>query len=181
MNKLHEDEKEIRGIIVDPETGEIIDQINAGDSIMRLESKKIDEKYQRNFNKGESFLKIYDSVMPDLLKYLTKTEFSCSMLLLPYISYEDCILKKNNGSVINLKDIPEMFDLSYDRSRKIIKSLINKGVIGIFETGYKENPNKKFKCYAFNPFIASKGTTINKTVVTMFSESQWICKELSVE
>lgn len=165
--------KELRGIIINEETGEIIDHIYEGDSILRDKSKEVNEKYERNFNKGESFLKVYDKVMPELRSKLSKTELSTTLMLLPYISYEDCILKNDDGSVIKLPDFQNLLGLSYDRTRKIIKSLTTLGVLGMFETGCKEKPKVMFKCYVFNPYIASKGTTINKSVAGLFAETKW--------
>jgi hypothetical protein len=166
-------EKELRGTIINETTGEIIDHLYEGDSILRDKSKDANEKYIRNFNKGESFLKIYDRVMPELCEKLSKAELSTAMMLLPYISYDDCILKHGDGSIIKLQDFPDLLGLSYDRVRKIIKSLTTLGVLGIFETGCKEKPKLMFKCYVFNPYIASKGTTINKSVAALFAETKW--------
>lgn len=166
-------EKELRGTVINETTGEIIDHLFVGDSILRDKSKEVNEKYERNFNKGESFLKVYDKVMPELHGKLSKTELSTTMMLLPYISYEDCILKNDDGSIIKLPDFQDLLGLSYDRTRKIIKSLVTWGVLGLFETGCKEKPKILFKCYVFNPYIASKGTTINKSVAALFAETKW--------
>lgn len=164
---------EVRWIVINPDSGEIIDKINVGDRIIRENSTKQIEKYKLNFNKGVSFLKIYDKSLQMMSETLSQSEMSCAMTLVRFISYEDCILKEPDGRAIQLKDFKDIFGLSYDRSRKIISSLVSKGVLGKFETGYRENPNKRFKCYVFNPYIATKGTRVNKEVIGLFQESQW--------
>lgn len=170
--------KNIKDYTVNKETGEVTGAIYEGDMIVRKNSISANNEYDKNFNNGVGFLKIFYEVLPELKRVLSKSEFSSMMLILPYISFDDCILKNEDESVVTLKDFPNMFNLSYERSRKIVKVLLDNGIIGKFERGYKENPKKKFKCYVFNPFIATKNKAVNKTVISMFKDSNWGTKQI---
>ena len=128
----------------------------------------------KNFNSGVGFLKVFYDVFPELKKVLSKSEFTSMMLILPYISFEDCIVKNEDGTVTTLNDFARILDLSYERTRRRIKSLVNNGVLGKFERWYKETPNKRFRCYVFNPYIATKNRAVNNTVKTMFADSEWL-------
>ncbi|MDF2951050.1 MAG: hypothetical protein K0S18_633 [Anaerocolumna sp.] len=171
MKELCE-EKELRGTVFNENTGEIIDYIYEGDSILRDKSKEANEKYERNFNKGESFLKVYDKVMPILGKKLSNAEFAFTMQLLPYISYKDNVLKFN-GKILDIKELSSCMDVGYDNARKLVSSLIKKGILGRHETGCIERPTIKLQCITVNPFIFNRGTQMDKTVITLFKDSGW--------
>lgn len=171
MKELCE-EKELRGAVVNKDTGEIIDYIYEGDSILREKSKDVNEKYERNFNKGESFLKVYDKVMPILGKKLSNAEFAFTMQLLPFISYRDNVLK-SEGKILDIKELSQCMDVGYDNARKLVSSLTKKGVLGKHVTGCIEKPTIKLQCITVNPYIFNRGTQMDRTVIALFKDSGW--------
>ena len=171
MKELCEN-KELRGTVVNEDTGEIIDYIYEGDSILREKSKEANNKYIRDFNKGESFLKVYDKVMAVLAKKLSNAECSFVLQLMPYISYKDNVLKED-GKVLDIRLLSEVMDVGYDNTRKLVSSLINKGILGRHETGCIENPKIKLQCITANPYIFNRGTIMDKTITTLFDGTGW--------
>ena len=73
--------------VINPMTGEIVNKICEGDKIVRKETQEHLSQYIDNFNKGKSFLKIYDDIMPKLDEKLSANEFKLFMQLIPFASY----------------------------------------------------------------------------------------------
>ena len=89
----YEQEKELVGRVVNPETGEIIDDIYYGDKIVRQKTEEQkDDHIIYNFNNGKPFVKLYLGVN-ELRKHLTPGEFTIALSLADFICYEDCIRK----------------------------------------------------------------------------------------
>lgn len=65
-------EKDVGAYLVDAETGEITGELNEGDRLKIIRSESIEHlrKEQLKFNKGKSFVKLYDEVIPYLVDYL---------------------------------------------------------------------------------------------------------------
>ena len=170
---------------VDKDTGEILCETTGCTEIIdnsktESEKKRLEyiESHVMSFNKGEKFVKLYDETIKILRKNLTPSEFMVAISLAEYTSYEDCIIKQGghgNGHDMNMNDLAEELGIEYTRISKIIKSLIQKGVIGRFETGNTYD-NKLRKVYIANPYIYFRGNNVNKSVANYFSNSGW--KEL---
>lgn len=176
----------IKGIYVDTVTGEEKpvyqgDKFNIirGNSIDAAKRKKEREKSLiHGFNSDKTFVKIYDDAIPVLQKRLTPPEFKLVICLASYVNFEDCIIRKNtriNADPLSLKDICTMFDYKYDYGRKIIRSLINKGIIAKVNVGsiYEEYSQDNSEVYLINPFIYFRGVNVNRTVVEIFKNSGW--------
>lgn len=136
------------------------------------------ENIIEDFNKGESFVKLYDYVVPELRKRLTPSEFVFAISLSNYVSYNDCILRETshgNSRVIDAKDLSELLDMDYSVVRRIVSSLKKKGVIGQHETGSinRELDTKMKKVYTVNPFIYFRGVDINETVKEFYKDTGW--------
>ena len=105
-----------------------------------------------------------------LLKQLSNTELSFLLSLSPYISYGTCALVRDDN-VLNLRDISEITGLNYSFTRRLMASLISKGIIGKFITGSLVADNKLLHAYIVNPYVMSKGRAVDKTVVLLFAEA----------
>lgn len=154
--------KILKSIVVDANTGEIKDRIYEGDKITRG-----DDVYH-NFNKGKPFVKLYHGISL-LRKQLTDRQFSLAIALADFVCYEDCCLKTGghyNGKPMTNRDIAEALDENYNTIREIMRELKAKEVLGAFETG-----GKKF--FTVNPWIYTRGTDVNKTVMAYFKDSIW--------
>ena len=83
-------------------------------------------------------MKLYDVAVPELVKRLTPVEVTFVLLILPLVSYEDCIIRRGNSrqfDIANEREIAELINMEYSKTRRLIKSLIDKGVMGKHETG----------------------------------------------
>ena len=145
------------------------------EDIIEIEEEKIP------FLEGAKFLKLYDVAVPELVKRLTPVEVTFVLLILPLVSYEDCIIRRGNSrqfDVANEREIAELINMEYSKTRRLIKSLIDKGVMGKHETGTITNKyyGKRNRVYTVNPYIFFRGSEVYRTVVDFYSKSGW--KEL---
>lgn len=167
---------------IDTETGEIICQTEGCTEITDSnlsEDEKRKKEYEKthvtNFNEGASFVKLYLNVN-NLRKNLTQSEFTIAISLADFVCYDDCILRRgghHNGEILSIKSLAEEMDLKYDSLQKTLNSLIKKGVVGIHKTGCRDNPNIMIKAITVNPYIFSKGKSVNKTILSLFHHSNW--------
>lgn len=188
MNKSKANESlnndEIASVVVDVATGAITDSFRYGDSYKkqtREDRKKIleflakeDECFE--FNKGVSFVKLYDDVLEELSKHLSNSEFNFTIRLAKHVSYKDCILRTGgnpNGKILDAQDIAALLDMDYSNVRRLISSLVKKGVLGKHVTGCKDDQTKQFKTITCNPFIFTRGNKLNNTVMSLFINSRW--------
>ena len=168
--------------IIDKETGEILTS-SVGDKSRVIIETKVEEEpdevvYSSNFNQGESFVKLYDEVVPALREHLTPSEFVFAISLSQFVSYNDCILRETNhgnSKIIDAKEISELLNMDYSTTRRLISSLIKKGVIGQHKTGdiNKDLDTRMKKVYIVNPYIYFRGTTINDTVKSIYCDTEW--------
>ena len=98
--------------IIDKETGEILTS-SIGDKSRVIVETKVEKEpdevvYSSNFNQGESFVKLYDEVVPALREHLTPSEFVFAISLSQFVSYNDCILRETNhgnSKIIDAKEV----------------------------------------------------------------------------
>ena len=172
--------------VVDRESGEILTEILPGDKIKRKEQEEKAKEYLKehimNFNKGASFVKLYDDVLEKLGEELTDPEFKVAVRLAKHVSYEDCILRYNGtkkGKILEREDLCDILNMNYKTCSRIINSLIKKGVLGEHRTGSIEGDRKITKTFTCNPFIYTRGKNIEKGVVDYFYEkSGWLFPEI---
>lgn len=175
---------EIASYVVDANTGEITDTFMYGDSYKKS-TKENREKAQEflaqkdnyvDFNTGVSFVKLYDDVLEELSEHLTNTEFNFTIRLAKHVSFKDCVLRSNgnpNGKILDAKDLTFLMNMDPSTIRRLISSLIKKGVLGRHITGCKDDPTQKFKAITCNPYIFTRGNKVNKTALSLFADSRW--------
>lgn len=165
------------------ETGEIICETSGCTSIedenlssSELKKQEYLNSHIINFNKGESFVKMFTDVTYILFKRLPLKEFGVAVALSKFVSYEDCVLRIGYGKnmkAMTLHDISDQLEIEYSRITRLINSLISKGVIGEFVTG-NINDNKKTKVYIVNPYIYLNGKNPDKDVCGYFDKTGWM-------
>jgi hypothetical protein len=160
-------------LIMSNETGEIVGSIGYGDSIRRKEQDEHFKEYDDNFNEGEKFVKIFDKTLSQLIKKLTNGEIAFVIKLLPYISFKDGILRDENKKILTINNLAEKMELTHEGVRKVLMSLIAKGVLGEHRTGCIDNPKIINKCITVNPFIFMKGKQMNRTIIGLFEKTEW--------
>ena len=157
-------------VILDTNTGEIIDEIKEGDRIRRKSQDDFCGKKGEliDMNDNGNFVKIFNKTMALLgSEKLTANEYLVCLRLLDYIEYESGILKfGNNGRPLKLADIEDITGLSKSTTIRVMQTLVDRRIYGVHKTG-KEN------CYTVNPFIFMKGRYINKTLYNFYKKSKW--------
>lgn len=179
-------EKKLNGMNVthiDTDTGEIICQTEEcteiKDSTMSAEEKakkEYEETHVINFNEGKSFVKLFTGGINELRRGTTPTEFVTAISLCEFVCYDDCALRKGgklNGHILSTKDLSEEMNIPYETLRKIISSLIKKGILAISKTGCKDKPSISIKTIFVNPNIYMKGQDVNLTAIALFEGSNW--------
>lgn len=175
---------EIASYVVDANTGEITDTFMYGDSYKKSTKENTEKALEFlaqkdnyvDFNTGVSFVKLYDDVLEELSEHLTNAEFNFTIRLAKHVSFKDCVLRSNgnpNGKVLDAKDLAVLMNMDPSTVRRLISSLIKKGVLGRHITGCKDDPTQKFKAITCNPYIFTRGNKMNKTALSLFVDSRW--------
>lgn len=160
-------------VVIETRTGELVTSLDYGDSIRRKQQDEHYQEFDDNFKKGEKFVKIFDDSLDYLIENLTNGEIAFVIKLLPYISYDDGILRDKKKRILGINDIADKLKMSHEGVRKVVIALISKGVLGEHKTGSIDNPKILNKCITVNPHIFMKGRKMNRTIIGLFENSQW--------
>ncbi len=147
--------------IVDTDTGEIKNEIHAGDKCKITRKESIEYLSQFRDWKIEHFYKGHIEEIRQLMKELSTVEKAFLFSIAPYVGYEDCCLKYDNGNELSFDDMVKLTGLSRGTLSNVITGLIKKDII------YR-GKNSKSRQYFVNPWIFCKGNRINKVLKTMF-------------
>jgi len=146
-------------LVVDNTSGEVMTEIRPGDRIVRRETIKyldgVREWRIENFYKGNL------GEIRKWLRDLSPNEKSVLFTVSPYVGYEDCCLRHDNGEMVTFGFIVEMSGLSRGAVSKAINGLIRKDIL------YRGR-NSRERQYFVNPWLFCKGTRVNKVLKTMF-------------
>jgi hypothetical protein len=152
-------DKTIKGIVLHPETGEILNELYEGDRTVRKQS--ID--YLKNVQewKIEHYFKGHENEIKKWMKDLNMSEKALLFSIVPYISFNDCHLQYENGIDIGTEDLVKLSGMARGTVYETIHSLIKKDIL------YK-GKNSKGRQYFINPWLFCKGNRINTVLQTMF-------------
>jgi len=159
-----------QSLIMETETGEVVNHINEGDSFRLI--RKETKDYLRGtveVNKGEAFVKVYAKTLFELSKSLTGTESQFVNYLIQYIRYTSGILAHSNANdshPLTRQHMAQETGLSIKTVDRIMRSLQDKQVIGKHRTGNDIT-------FTVNPFIFMKGDRINETLYNFFKNTRW--------
>lgn len=81
--------------------------------------------------------------------------------IVPYIGYEDCCLKYDNGNELKFEALVDISGISRSKLAEVISSLVEKDIV------YKGKNSNTIQ-YFVNPWLFCKGNRINKVLKTMF-------------
>lgn len=146
-------------LLVDKDDGDIYGELGEGDRILRsntIEYLKSTEEW-----KMEHFYKGCIDEIKQIMKELSTNEKAFLFAVAPYVGYEDCCIKHQNGDDITTEDLVGLTGLGRTTLFSVINSLCEKDIL------YK-GKNSKAKQYFMNPWIFAKGNRINKVLKTMF-------------
>ena len=142
-----------------------VGEINEGDRITR--KKQLEYLRQTaEINKDKSYVKVYTKHLFELSRSLSGTENQFVNYLLGYIRYESGILAHENGKVLTRQTMTVETELSIKTIDRLLKSLIDKQVLGKHKTGHNI-------CFTVNPYIFMRGSRVNTTLIKMFENSRW--------
>lgn len=158
---------------VDRETGEIL---NPDGTTYTMEP--YDKRDPEKFKEGDGFMKVFNRAIHDLGRRLTPSELSFLVMILEYVSYNDCVIRsggRTNGEVMGLPDMAEATGIDYTRVTRIVGQLERKGVMGHHVTGsiLKGYEGKARKVFTVNPNIFCRGKYVNGVVAEFYRESGW--------
>lgn len=145
--------------VVNIDTGEITNSLEPGDRIVKAKSvvylQSINEWKIENFYKG-NLLEI-----KNWMKDLSPHEKAILFTISPYVGYEDCCIRHDNGNMLTFDDVVELSGLSRSTVSGTLNSLIKKDIL------YR-GKNSRERQYFMNPWLFCKGNRINKVLQTMF-------------
>lgn len=145
-------------------------KITKASSIKAYERIKEEKGIQRQIevDKGtyqvwsmDSFYKGNISEMRAIIKELDIWEKGFLFSIAPYVGYEDCCIKYDNGKELNFDTLSEITGISTGKLSTVIKGLIDKDIL------YKGKNSKNVQ-YFVNPWLFCKGNRINSVLKTMF-------------
>lgn len=171
------DEQPIIKYVVDIKTGEIVDELYAGDRYRITRSQQI-EYYKKNrkeiegdkmffFGQDESFSMLSEFSARQLAdEKLTSAEYRVLLIMISNTHYKSGLVAFKNNRPITEEWLAEHLGLTDRTIKNSIKTLVDKGIINRSTTNHKTQ-------YFFNPFIQYRGRWINRTLYEMFKNTKW--------
>lgn len=131
--------------------------------------KEEGKKYQE-WNIMEHFYKGNIDEIRKTMQNLNVYEKAFLYSIVPYISYEDCCLKYDNGNELKFETLVDISGISKGKLSTVINSLVEKDIV------YKGKNSNTIQ-YFVNPWLFCKGNRINKVLKTMFKNYEIQTKE----
>jgi len=151
--------------VIDCQTGEVVDEINRGDRILRKRSTEYLTQTVE-IRENEPYVKVFTKTIFKVAARLDGTTNQLINMLIPFISYETGVLQHSNGKPLNKQAIIDMTPLNEKTVEKCLNKLISFKILGKHKTGRRV-------CYTANPFIFMKGRRVSKTLYKFFESSDW--------
>lgn len=146
-------------LLVMESSGEVLTELEKGDRIIRKKSA--------DYLAGIRVWNIdhfYKGHLPEIRKWmkeLSPYEKALIFTVSPYVGYEDCCLKKENGDMFRFKDMVENSCMARRTVARALSGLLEKDIL------YR-GKNSKERQYFMNPWLFSRGHRINSILKTMF-------------
>lgn len=152
--------------VIDADTGEVVDEINGGDRILR--SKSLDYLHETTkWGTGMPFVKVFTEYLPTLAINLSGAAVMTIISLVPYVAYKSNLLcKRTKDHPMNNADIEEVTHYSRRNVTRIMDELVSQKIVARVLVGNSYQ-------YYVNPYIYLKGNRINKTLEAMFKNYKY--------
>ncbi len=151
-------------IILNPETAEILYEIQAGDKIKITHGDTVGNEYIP-FPSTAEFIKLWDCVIPSLFNIrLTGAEMITLFCLVGHVEYQSCAAVMPNGEHVTTVDIETETGLSEISVKRAIQRLRDVGLIAV-------STSAKYHTFFVNPFTFTKGHKVNATLQQMFKKT----------
>ena len=131
------------------------------------------------FNNNCSFVKNFRGNGRLFRILLTPNEIAILMFLADYVSYNDCVLRRNGNNkadIMSVSLLAKEYNISLCSFQKVMASLNRKEIIKYHKSktihNYKgEIINKR--SITLNPYIFCRGSRINSEIRDIYSNSLW--------
>jgi hypothetical protein len=157
--------KKRSSLMVNPDTGEITDEIYEGDRVRIIRKESLDYlvNTQSDFQEWhiENFYKANAPELRKIMQDLSVYEKAFIFAMATYVGYDDCCIKYPNGNDIGTEDLIKLTGFGRTKLFETIESLVKKDVI------YK-GKNSHGRQYFINPWLFCKGNRINVVLKAMF-------------
>ena len=162
--------------ITDPDTGEIIDEMADGDRIIRKKSLEAWEEIRRRKEKMlertdlmDMRYKEFNRMNTDELKALNKArkltpdENALLFAVTPFMGNRSCAVLNRDGEEATLDDISDICGFGKNKTGIVLKGMVKKRLLARTVSG-------RSVIYFMNPWICTRGTLINATLLKMFGK-----------
>jgi hypothetical protein len=159
MNTLEDNKK----YIID-NNGQVLTEINPGDRIKTIRKESLEFLERQRELQEWNIIHFYKGNIDEIKQLnedLTNSEMGILFAIIPYINYDDCCLKFENGKELGFDDMISLGKLSRGKTSEVLNELRKKDVI------YK-GLNSEGLQYFVNPWLFCKGNKIDKVLKTMF-------------
>ena len=158
--------KTARAAVVDTSTGEVVGDLYDGDRILRLESYNyLNSREKISADYVKLYLKSADAL--SRAEGMTTPAYKVCLRLLPYVRYDTGLIAHQNGEPLTAMEIVELFgDMCEKTVFNSLEEIVKHDVFAKVRRG-------KFVHYAANPYIFMRGAKVNKTLIKLFSKSDW--------
>ena len=156
---------DLKGVVINPETGEINNEIYEGDRIVRRKSDDyLNETVELNVS--ETFGKIYFDVLPDVIEALTPQECKMLFILMQYLRKDSGVLKYKNGKPVTIDNIVKSSKTAKRTAERALQGLRDKDIVQSIR-----RPQGRF--LLLNPYVVMNGRRIDRTCYDIFYKSRW--------
>ena len=163
-------------LIFNPDTGEIKGIFDSETQVIRAKAQvEYYNKHKFEINND----KIYDfgqsgrfnmfstfSIEQLANEGLTGADYRVLLLMMSGVGYKTGYISMGNNHSMTPEWIAKRLDIHKKTVDKILKKLIDKGIIAL-------NVTEKKKSYFMNPYIQYKGRWISKDLYNMFKDTKW--------
>lgn len=163
-------------LIFNPDTGEIRGIFDSETQVIRAKAQvEYYDKHKFEINND----KVYDfgqsgkfnmfstfSIEQLANEGLTGADYRVLLLMMSGVGYKTGYISMGNNHSMTPEWMAKKLDIHKKTVDKILKKLIDKGIIAIVVT-------EKKKSYFMNPYIQYKGRWISKDLYNMFKDTKW--------
>ena len=163
-------------LIFNPDTGEIRGIFDSETQVIRAKAQvEYYDKHKFEINND----KVYDfgqsgkfnmfstfSIEQLANEGLTSADYRVLLLMMSGVGYKTGYISMGNNHSMTPEWMAKKLDIHKKTVDKILKKLIDKGIIAIVVT-------EKKKSYFMNPYIQYKGRWISKDLYNMFKDTKW--------
>lgn len=152
--------RQIKSLIIDGETGEIMDSVLDGDKIRITRKNKVEFLENTVSIPFTSFAKLNTAEISLLARELSRPDFVFLVSLSDYVGYYDNCVKNRRGVPMSIGDIAHHFNISRATAYRSVERLMKENIL----CKAKTSEFQLFVC----PLIFCKGNRSNKVLQTMF-------------